>query len=305
MIHELFEEFDSVSAKQWKQKIQFELNGADYNQTLIWNTPEDIKVKPFYHQDEFLERSASIETPSGFFIGKDIYVFDVEKSAERALSSLQLGASSLRFTIPEDTIEIEKLVQRLPLNNLVIYFNFKFLSLEFIDRIEKVTQEYNPILFYNFDPIGQLAKEGNWFSASHKTNFDFLNLLRTKIANRSFVRVDASLYQNAGANMVQQIAYGVSHAIEYLCRIPLDGTKMVFEVAVGSNYFFEIAKLRAFRLLFDLIAKEYGIYVGCHLVVSPSKRNKTLYANHVNSFRTATESLSAVLGAAAFGTGGL
>ena len=49
----LFDDFDSISSKQWKQKIQFELDGADYNQTLIWNSPEDIQVKPFYHRDEF------------------------------------------------------------------------------------------------------------------------------------------------------------------------------------------------------------------------------------------------------------
>ena len=48
----LFNEFEPVSSKQWKQQIQFELKGADYNDTLIWNAPEDIQVKPFYHVDE-------------------------------------------------------------------------------------------------------------------------------------------------------------------------------------------------------------------------------------------------------------
>ena len=49
----VFDDFDPISSKQWKQKIQFELKGADYNETLIWNAPEDIQVKPFYHKDEF------------------------------------------------------------------------------------------------------------------------------------------------------------------------------------------------------------------------------------------------------------
>ena len=51
MANNLFNEFEPVSTKQWKQQIQFELKGADYNETLIWNSPEDIKVKPFYHND--------------------------------------------------------------------------------------------------------------------------------------------------------------------------------------------------------------------------------------------------------------
>ena len=50
----LFSEFQQVSAKQWKQKIQVDLKGADYNETLLWKTNEGITVKPFYHNDEFL-----------------------------------------------------------------------------------------------------------------------------------------------------------------------------------------------------------------------------------------------------------
>ena len=51
----LFEDFDEVSAKQWKQKIQYDLKGADYNETLVWKSPEGINVKPFYHEDDFKE----------------------------------------------------------------------------------------------------------------------------------------------------------------------------------------------------------------------------------------------------------
>ena len=58
MAKNLFEEFDGVSSKQWKQQIQFELKGADYNDTVIWNSPEHIKVKPFYHYDEFQEKTS-------------------------------------------------------------------------------------------------------------------------------------------------------------------------------------------------------------------------------------------------------
>ena len=53
MATDLFNEFEPISSKQWKQQIQFELKGADYNETLVWESPEGIKVKPFYHIDEF------------------------------------------------------------------------------------------------------------------------------------------------------------------------------------------------------------------------------------------------------------
>ena len=48
----LFDEFDSVSAQAWKQKIQVDLKGADYNETLLWQTNEGITVKPFYHSED-------------------------------------------------------------------------------------------------------------------------------------------------------------------------------------------------------------------------------------------------------------
>ena len=55
MSDSLFNEFEPVSAKQWKQKIQFDLKGADYNDTLVWTSNEGTPVKPFYHSDDFNE----------------------------------------------------------------------------------------------------------------------------------------------------------------------------------------------------------------------------------------------------------
>jgi methylmalonyl-CoA mutase len=73
---------------------------------------------------------------------------------------------------------------------------------------------------------------------------------------------------------------------------------IVFEVNVGTNYFFEIAKLRAMRLLFNLVAKEYNHNLECHLLVSPTKRNKTIYDYNINMLRTTTECMSAIIGGA-------
>ena len=98
--------------------------------------------------------------------------------------------------------------------------------------------------------------------------------------------------------MVQQIAYALSHANEYFNRMENIEMPIVFELSVGTNYFFEIAKLRAIRLLFNLIAKEYNHTAGCQILVTPTKRNKTLYDYNVNMLRTTTECMSAILGGA-------
>jgi methylmalonyl-CoA mutase len=298
MATNLFDDFDPVSSKQWKQKIQFELKGADYNESLIWNSPEDIKVKPFYHKDEFTKAPAVTTKASEFKICQNIFVFDVEKSVERALDTLERGADSLRFTIEDDSIDVGKLLEKLPLENVAVYFNFKFFSIDFVQIIDTIIQHKKAVAYYNMDPIGQLARDGNWFTTKDKNNFDSLNLLSTAVPNSSIISIDATLYQNAGANMEQQLAYSLAHANEYFNRIPVINKPIVIQVAVGTNYFFEIAKLRALRLLFNLVAKEYNHNLECHLLVSPTKRNKTLYDYNVNMLRTTTECMSAIIGGA-------
>jgi methylmalonyl-CoA mutase len=298
MATNLFEDFEPVSTQQWKQKIQFELKGADYNETLIWNSPEDIKVKPFYHKDEFSKVLAVNTKVSNFKICQNIFVFDIEKSIERALDTLNRGAESLRFTIEDENIDIVKLLEKLPLENVAVYFNLSFFSIDFVKKIDALAKKQKTKFYYNLDPIGQLAKDGNWFSTQEKNNFDSLNLLSTAIPDNSIISIDSGLYQNAGANMVQQIAYSLAHANEYFNRIPIISQPIVFQVSVGTNYFFEIAKLRAIRILFNLIAKEYNHNLECHIIASPTKRNKTLYDYNVNMLRTTTECMSAIIGGA-------
>ena len=295
----LFTNFAPVSAKEWKQKIQFELKGADYNETLIWNSPDDIKVKPFYDKEDVKEVISVTTKASEFKICQNIFVHDINKSIERALDSLARGAESIRFTIEDETIAIEKLLEKLPLESTAIFFHLNFISIDFVQKIESIATKRKATIYCNLDPIGHLAKEGNWFTTSEKNNFETLINLVKRDNSLSLISVNGALYQNSGATIVQQIAYTLAHANEYFNHIELSKPQtMVLEIAVGTNYFFEIAKLRAIRLLFNLIAKEYNQNWNCHLVVTPTKRNKTLYDYNVNMLRTTTECMSAILGGA-------
>ena len=298
MADHLFEEFEPVSSKQWKQQIQFELKGADYNEALIWNSPEDIKVKPFYHNDE-KESIFPIHTKATEFkICQNIFVHDLDKSIFRANESISRGAESLRFTIEDEKTDVKKLLDSIALENITVYFNLAFLSVDFIKIIEAYANEKKVVIFCNLDPIGQLAREGNWFNTKEKDNFEALNLLTKSVSNISMISIDSSLYQNAGANIIQQIAYSLAHANEYLNRISTITKPIVFQVSLGTNYFFEIAKLRALRLLYSLIAKEYNLSQECHIFATPTKRNKTIYDYNVNLLRTTTECMSAIIGGA-------
>jgi methylmalonyl-CoA mutase len=292
----LFSEFVSVSSKQWKQQIQYELKGADYNETLVWESPEGIKVKPFYHNDEDGKTFENNTPLKPFGIVQNIFVHDVKLSNQRALDTLNRGAEIIRFTLENESIAIEDLMQNLPLENTTYYFNLPFLSKEYCTSI----QEYAFKNKFNFviliDPIGQLAKDGNWFDSFEK---DFENL-QTITSNSSIpiIKIDGGLYQNAGATIVQQLAYTLAHVNEYFNRIPNLNHLISIEVSVGTNYFFEIAKLRALRILYNTLSKEYQHDFECNLIATPSKRNKTIYDYNVNMLRTTTECMSAILGGA-------
>ena len=292
----LFSEFDAVSSKQWKQQIQYELKGVDYNETLVWESLEGIKVKPFYHIDETDINLNAIVPAKPFAIVQNIFVHDVKKSNARALETLQRGAESIRFTIENDTISIEELMQNLPTENVNYYFNIPFLSVEFVRKIEEFSTKNNTHFFIQVDPIGQLAKEGNWFENLEK-DFEKLNTIASK-TSVPFLNISSGIYQNAGANIVQQLAYTLAQVNEYFNRISAINQPITIEVTVGTNYFFEIAKLRALRLLFKTLATEYNHNFDCHIIATPTKRNKTIYDYNVNMLRTSTECMSAIIGGA-------
>lgn len=292
----LFQEFNPVSSKEWKQKIQFELKGADYNETLLWESLEGIKVKPFYHKDE-LEHTFSVNTHvSQFKIVQNIYVHDVAKSNKKAADTLSRGANSIRFTLENETVSIADLMQNLPLENTHYFFYLPFLSNDFVNQITEFATKNNAKISIQIDPIGHLVKEGNWHENLQK-DFDKLNTIASKTI-LSFLTIKTGIYQNAGANMVQQLAYTLAHVNEYFNRVSKINQPIVIEVAIGTNYFFEIAKLRALRILFNTLAKEYNHNFDCHILATPTKRNKTLYDYNVNMLRTTTECMSAILGGA-------
>lgn len=296
MSNKLFDGFDAVSAKQWKQKIQFDLNGADYNDTLIWKTNEGIHVKPFYHSDDIESSHNTSDTKSTQWkICQDIFVADAKKSNLKTIDIIERGVESIVFIIPSDTIPIKDLVKDLNNKNTLFYFELQFLSKEYIHNI--FAEIPKAIVFT--DVISHIAKSGNWYS-----NFNNdISLFKSIVKKTSSFSVDSSLYQNAGATIVQQLAYSLAHTNEYLntleqAEIDLKTLNVTFKVSVGTNYFFEIAKLRALRQLWKILADEYKANPNCLILAKPTKRNKTLYDYNTNMLRTTTECMGAILGGA-------
>ncbi len=304
MTKTLFEDFEAVSAKAWKQNIQVDLKGEDYNDALIWKNTEGIDVKPFYHADEFLKTSNVYNlNPNSWKIGEHINVNDEKTANSNAINAIKCGITHLIFNLNSENISIPTLLKNIDLNTITVDLKCSFNPLIFTDVLKTDYLEYLETSKLNLqtDCIGHLTKHGNWHQ---NLNEDLSNFVATVKTTSQFT-VNLEGYQNAGATIVQQLAYGMAHANEYLNILDdkvSDTTKqaltLTFNVAIGSNYFFEIAKLRALRLLWQTLAKAYTINTICTIIATPSKRNKTIYDYNVNMLRTTTECMSAILGGA-------
>ena len=254
MSKSLFSEIEQVSAKQWKQKIQVDLKGADYNDTLIWKSLEGIDVKPFYHKDDFNDAFTKIPgQPNDWSIIQQVFIDDETISNHLIIDALSRGAEGV-YLSAEKTFSITKVFDKIPFKGTTVYFQLNFLDENFIQKLIAFFDSKEATVFYNVDIIEHLCRDGNWFSSLETDHQILENLVRNN-TTQSILGVDSSIYQNAGANMVQQLAYSIAHTNEYLNHFQdSKSLQLNFKVAVGSNYFFEIAKIRALRLLYATIA---------------------------------------------------
>ncbi|MDG1039947.1 MAG: methylmalonyl-CoA mutase subunit beta [Polaribacter sp.] len=287
----LFNQFETTSPSAWKQKIQVDLKGVDYNETLLWKTDEDIVVKPFYTKED-RKNDALEEAPFKFNISQSIFVNDEKTTNYIAINAIEKGANTLEF-VANKKFDYKILLEKIDFNNTNIYFRFHFLDADFCNQLSNHINSKN--CFFQVDIINRLAQTGNWFinlKADHSALEKIVNNTNNAIG------IDAALYQNAGATITQQLAYTLAHANEYLNYFgKKEAANFHFNFAIGSNYFFEIAKIKAFRILWQTLLKQYDAEITtAHIFAQPTHRNKTIYDYNVNMLRTTSECMSAILG---------
>ncbi|WP_324719644.1 methylmalonyl-CoA mutase subunit beta [Salinimicrobium sp. HB62] len=300
MKESLFKEFPEVSAEDWKLRIQKDLRGEDYERNLIFKTLDEISIQPFYTAKDVRENK-ELPPPGSWSISERILVDSAATGNRQIKEALEKGAESLWLFLSSKDVDLNVLFEGVELKDVQVFFNLKFLSEEFIDKMNASLKGQKGDFFLQIDPIRQLTKEGNFFF-NQKKDFEILKSIKSRAKGFiSSVSVDVSLYQNAGANIPQQLGYALAHLDEYLHYLSQKGENLEelqpqFILATGSNYFLEIAKIRALRQLFNSLAQTYSIKQPCFILASPGTRNKTIYDYNVNLLRTTTECMSAVLG---------
>ena len=108
--------------------------------------------------------------------------------------------------------------------------------------------------------------------------------------------IDASLYQNAGASITQQLAFALGKAKDLTEVFGAEIlNKLVFKFAIGANYFFEIAKIRAFKMLFNQFSKEFNLDLIPYIFAETSLRNKAKNDEENNLIRSTLEIAAAMI----------
>ncbi|MCK9453134.1 MAG: methylmalonyl-CoA mutase family protein [Bacteroidales bacterium] len=327
----LFADFQPVSTEAWEAQLQKDLKGADYAKKLIWKTNEGIDVKPYYRAED-LEPIAWLRSLPDMFpfvrgnkqkgnnwlVRQDLKVDNVKAANEKALDLLMKGVDALGFELgchkTYTLEEIELLLKNIRADIAELNFFSTPMHVELVQMLEKLVTKYNRPLdkvqgSINYDPLARLLRRGIWHK-NEKADFETAAALIKAAKNLPHLRVigvNGHVFTNAGANIVQEMAFSLALGAEYLSRLTDLGLfvgdispRLKFNLAVGSNYFMEIAKLRAYRLLWANITNAYGLNdanngkMNMHL--TNATYNLSLYDPYVNMLRTTTSSMSAILG---------
>lgn len=291
----LFNEFHPTTASAWKDKLAKDLKGTDFEQ-LIWKTENQINVNPFYTKEDLNELKAPVFSHHDWDICEHIIVTDENASNKMALKALEGGASGLIFFIPSK-INTAVLLKNISVEHIYTQFFITNESLHVLEDLKNIYGKLNPSeqklkCFVHIDPLTWYAFNGGWT----KNEKDDLAVLKQLV----HIPVNGSLYQEAGANTINELAITLSHLNEYLNY--LDEQKILKQqtihltLSVNSDFFNEIAKLRAVKKLVQLLLKQYNVDLPLHLHVQTTQTNCSSLDSNNNMLRSTTEAMSAVLG---------
>ncbi len=328
----LFPEFPPVTTQEWEETINKDLKGADYDKKLVWNTIEGFKVKPYYRSEDLDSLSYLNVNPDAFpfvrgskkdnnnwDIRQDIDTENVKEANRIALDAVAKGANAIGFSAKSANCaeDIKALVNGLDLIQVKIHFiggkSYLQILRWFLDVLKEQGIDSKLVAgSFNFDPFAYVLKHGE-FWGSEDVNYEeavaIIKLVNDQLPKFRAMTINGNLFHNAGSSLVQELAFALAEANEYTANLTDRGlkpeeatTNMVFSFAVGGNYFMEIAKLRAARLLWAKIVEQYKPMCTCaynmFIHTTTSMWNKSIYDPYVNMLRTTTESMSAAIAGA-------
>ena len=323
----LFSDFPGVSTEAWMEKITADLKGADFEKKLVWKTNEGFKVKPFYRQEDLEGLKTTEGLPGQFpylrgtkkddntwYVRQDIKVECAKEANAKALDLLNKGVDSLGFNINKKDLcpeYIETLLEGICAECVELNFSTcqgatVTLANQLVEYFTKKGYDLAALKgSINYDPMGKMLAKGKDVSNYIATAKALVEIMAALPKYRC-ITVNALELNNAGSYIAQELGYALAWGNEYLNALIEAGVsaddaakKIKFNFGISSNYFLEIAKFRAARMLWANIVKEYNPACDCACKMlahaETSTFNLTLFDAHVNMLRTQTEAMSAAL----------
>ncbi len=324
----LFSEFAVPTTQEWLDKIQVDLKGADFDKKLVWRTNEGFNVPPFYRREDVLKLKTPDALPGEFpfvrgnkkednawYVRQNINEADPKKANAKALDILNKGIDSLGFHFGGDMVSkeyVETLLDGIVCECVELNFNTcKRHSVQLAhiltDYFESKGYDKSRIVgSIDWDPIEKMVMKGKDVTAILPLAAELVDALKD-YPNFRCVTVNAAALNNAGAYIVQELGYALSWGNEYLAELvdagvepTLAASKIKFNMGVSENYFMEIAKFRAARMLWAEIVKQYEPKCDCACKMcvnaTTTSYNMTMFDSYVNLLRSQTETMSAALG---------
>lgn len=329
----ILDDFPPISTKEWEAKIQQDLKGADYNKKLVWRTIEGFDLKPYYRSEDIADLPHQNILPGSFpfirgskaegndwEVRQDFTVSDIKSTNIKILECLNKGVTSIgiitlgsiKSLSDMETLLNNVVIECIPVNFICTSDAVSVAAL-YTELVNKRGVDKSAVKgSVSIDPLGSFLRSGN-FITDEATDFQALKeSIKTagaELPGLKLITIDGLHLNNAGAGSVQELAYVLSMANEYVAKLTeagLPAEKVLphiqFTLGAGSNYFIEIAKIRAARLLWSKIAEAYigepGDLAKVFIHVNTTSWNKTVYDPYVNMLRVTTESMSAVIGGA-------
>lgn len=320
----LFDAFSPVSTEEWKAKITADLKGADFDKKLVWRTNEGFNVQPFYRKED-IENLPTIGTLPGEYPyvrgtrnNNDWLIRQEAQGATAAEMNahgrhiLDKGAESIGISLKGElnAASLGEILNGIDLKKVEVNITCcPGKAVETAEALVKLIREagaendFRGSIDYN--PFRRLLKHGLPFPKDAAKEGKALYEAVKDVKGLRCFAVDSFLFNNAGAFITQELGYALAWGAEWLTLLTEEGIsaaevagRIKFNMGISSNYFMELAKFRAGRMLWAEIVKAYGVAEDeCKMWVHAitSKFNQTLYDSHVNLLRSMTETMSAAL----------
>jgi methylmalonyl-CoA mutase len=298
----LLQEFPPVSTASWEEAIHKDLKGADYTKKLIWQSGEGLAVKPYYRAEDisgldYLDAAPGdfpfvrgARLAGGWRIREEIDALEPQEANLAACAAVAAGAEEIAFRNAAIANASDLAMLMANLQEIPVHF-------ENVDKALLrllIARKNPPPVSTSFDPL---------------TNPDFAaDLLHSAPDILVPFTICGAAFEEAGATAVEEIGFALAAGVDFLAEmqarnvnVDRAAASLTFSFAIGSSYFFQISKLRAFRMIWARAVESFGAAhanAKTSIHARTSRWNKTIYDPHVNILRGTTEAMSAVLGGA-------